>query len=160
MLGFDTMKTLSLLILLITAATVQSEPKPVIFTVLYSTNHTALMTNAEFRTTSGSKVFFVNEKYRGFEAIQLDTNVLERIGTTLAKLEAAQVALDAKNTHARLVQQADLAEANRQAAIKSVAIQNQSASEQSKKLIAEEMGNKLEHTSRARRAIEGDTIGR
>lgn len=70
----------------------------VIFNQLLSPSNTVLMTNAEFRCYSGSKIFFKNDNgYQAFHAFDLSSNVLVALHTSPAQLDAQQQALDAAN---------------------------------------------------------------
>lgn len=64
----------------------------IIFPQLLSCSNTVLMTQAEFRCTSGTKVIFIKDgNYQAFEASSLSSNVLTTIGATLDGLEAAKL---------------------------------------------------------------------
>lgn len=68
----------------------------IIFSTLLSTNETPLMTNAEFRCTQGIKVFFCTpdySQYQNFDAREIDTNQLARMGIDLFKMEDDQTRL-------------------------------------------------------------------
>ena len=70
----------------------------IMFPQLLSPTNSVLMTNAEFRTFSGKKIFFRNDAgYKSFTADDLNTNVLTALGTSAAKLNVQQAALDAAN---------------------------------------------------------------
>ena len=69
----------------------------IVFSVLLSTNESPLMTNAEFRCTQGIKVFFCTpdcSQYQSFDAREIDTNQLARMGLDLLKMEDDQTRLD------------------------------------------------------------------
>lgn len=52
------------------------------------------MTNAEFRCFAGDKLFFKNDGgYQSFHAADLNTNVLNALGTSVAKIEMQQKTL-------------------------------------------------------------------
>ena len=83
---------------------------PIVFSELLSTNESGLMTNAEFRCTQGLSVFFRSKDgsdYERFNAGEIDTNQLARMGLVLAKLRADQARLDAaRQRYAQEVAQA------------------------------------------------------
>jgi hypothetical protein len=65
----------------------------VIFPFLLSTNQATLMTNAEFRCTQGIKVFFCTpdySQYQNFDAREIDTNQLAKMGLDVSKMEGDQ----------------------------------------------------------------------
>jgi hypothetical protein len=98
------MKPIIALIILMAAEFGWSQTNTFLFPVLLSSTNSILMTNAEFRSTFGNKVIFKSDdSLKGFAAHSLHSNVLQRLGLTIEQLEAAQVALDAKNK--RLTQQ-------------------------------------------------------
>jgi exonuclease VII small subunit len=90
-------KTKLVLIAAVFAALVSSaQTNSIIFPELLSPTNSVLMTNAEFRTFSGSKIFFRNDDgYKSFQAAELNTNVLAALHITAAQLESQQAALDA-----------------------------------------------------------------
>jgi exonuclease VII small subunit len=88
-------KTVAILGLLICLSTTAQTN---FFPMLVSPANTVLMTNAEFRTFSGKKLFFKNDSgYKSFTAADLNSNVLAALGTSAAKLDSQQAALDAAN---------------------------------------------------------------
>jgi hypothetical protein len=75
-----------------------AQTNSIIFPQLLSPTNTVLMTNAEFRTFSGNKIFFKNDDgYKSFTAADLNTNVLAALGTSAEKLAAQQAKMDAAN---------------------------------------------------------------
>jgi len=89
-------KTKLVLIAAMFAALVSSaQTNAIIFPQLLSPTNSVLMTNAEFRCYFGNKIFFRNDAgYQSFHPADLNTNVLATLGTTSAKLEVQQKALD------------------------------------------------------------------
>jgi peroxiredoxin len=70
----------------------------IIFPHLLSPTDSVLMTNAEFRCFSGSKIYFRNDNgYQSFHAADLNPDVLAVLHVTDAQLEAQQKNLDAAN---------------------------------------------------------------
>lgn len=68
---------------------------PVVFPELLSSDHTVLMTNAEFRCTQGRRLIFRNAAaYQTFDSAVLDAGVLDRLGLSLDRLQAAQDRMD------------------------------------------------------------------
>ena len=81
-----------------------AQTNSIVFPELLSCSNTVLMTNAEFRCTSGTRVFFKNgSDYKFFDAFTLNSNVLAQIGISTNKLIAdnekiqKQKLLDTKN---------------------------------------------------------------
>lgn len=69
----------------------------IIFPLLLSTNESPLMTNAEFRCTQGIKVFFCTtdySQYQNFDAREIDTNQLARMGLDVSRMQADQARLE------------------------------------------------------------------
>jgi len=96
--NFDSAMKLPFIALGLLLAVVASGQSGIIFPQLLSPSNTVLMTNAEFRTFSGAKIFFKNDAgYKSFTAPDLNTNVLTALGTSADKLSAQQSALDAAN---------------------------------------------------------------
>lgn len=93
------MKTsLIFLIGILSAIAAPAQTNTVVFAQLLSPANAILMTNAEFRTFSGNKIFFKNDRgYQSFHASDLNTNVLNLIGTSANKLDSQQRALEAAN---------------------------------------------------------------
>jgi hypothetical protein len=72
-----------------------AQTNAIIFPQLLSPSNAVLMTNAEFRCINGSKIFFKNDAgYQSFACMDLSTNVLNALGTSVGKLDAQQKALD------------------------------------------------------------------
>jgi hypothetical protein len=100
----DLMKAIALLLtclmtgcLVSARAQTNSVVSPVVFPELRSITNSLLMTNAEFRCTVGSKVFFQSgDDEHGFEAESLDPDVLSSLGLSLDALKEAQARLDAQ----------------------------------------------------------------
>jgi hypothetical protein len=93
----ETMKTKLILIATMFAALVSfAQTNGIIFPQLLSSTNTVLMTNAEFRSYSGSRIIFKNDEgYQSFRAPDLNTNVLNALHITAAQLDLKQQALDA-----------------------------------------------------------------
>ena len=91
------MKTKLVFVAVVFAALGSSaQTNSIIFPQLLSPTNSVLMTNAEFRTFSGSKIFFRNDNgYQSFHAADLNTNVLAALHITAAQLELKQQAMDA-----------------------------------------------------------------
>jgi hypothetical protein len=65
-----------------------AQTNSIIFSQLLSSTNTVLMTNAEFRTISGAKIYFKNDAgYRMFYPGQLNSNALAVLHTSIAQLE-------------------------------------------------------------------------
>jgi regulator of protease activity HflC (stomatin/prohibitin superfamily) len=131
------MKQIVALIFLMAVECGRSETNAVVFPALLSSTNSTLLSNAEFRRTFGSKVIFKSQdNLVGFEARSLHSNVLQRLGLTVEKLEADQAALDAKNR--RLTQQ-ELEQQKQQAILRNaqMAAQAQRNAEESQKQKAE-----------------------
>ena len=119
----ETMKTKLILIATMFAALVSfAQTNGIIFPQLLSSTNTVLMTNAEFRSYSGSRIIFKNDEgYQSFHAPDLNTNVLNALHITAAQLDLKQQALDAASQKYKdqvyKAQVADEAERERQLAI-------------------------------------------
>lgn len=86
-----------LMLLAIGCQGLQAQTNAVVFPRLLSCSNIVLMTDAEFRCTVGSKVFFQSgDDERGFEAETLDTNVLAKLGLSVDTLKEAQAKMDAQ----------------------------------------------------------------
>ena len=98
------MKTL--LVLLIGCASViilDAQTNSIVFPQLLSATNSVLMTNAEFRAVSGSKLIFkANDSYQSFEARLLNEDVLKRLGITVSQLESNKAAALRTNLKASL----------------------------------------------------------
>lgn len=91
-------KLILLCLLCVLSRPCSAQTNSIVFPELLSPTNSVLMTNAEFRTFSGKKIFFKNDAgYKSFTAADLNTNVLAALGTSAAKLDAQQAALDAAN---------------------------------------------------------------
>jgi hypothetical protein len=141
------MKPIIALIFLMAAECGWSETNAVMFPVLLSSTNSTLLSNAEFRRTFGSKVIFKSEdNLVGFEGRSLHSNVLQRLGLTVEKLEADQAALDAKNR--RLTQQ-ELEQQKQQAILR-----NAQLAAQAQKIEQENQKQKAEAEARQKDAKE------
>lgn len=104
----------------------------IIFPFLLSTNESTLMTNAEFRCTQGVRVFFCNSDgsiYQSFNASEIDSNQLARMGLDLATMEAAQSRLEeSREQFAQQEAAGQAAAAAAQAQAAQQALQEQNAS--------------------------------
>jgi len=107
------MKTI-LLMLGVLASLIMSLPaqtNAIIFPQLLSPTNSILMMDAEFRCFSGNKIFFKNDAgYKSFFAADLNTNVLNALNTTAAKLDANQEAVAAANLRYKVQNAARIAE--------------------------------------------------
>jgi hypothetical protein len=94
----------------------------IIFPQLLSCSNTVLMTGAEYRCTTGTKVVFMkDDSYQSFEAAALNSNVLATIGVTLEKLEADKQRKTLNDASYQRERAADLA---RDAALQAEGIQH------------------------------------
>lgn len=76
-------------------ATTTLSTNVIVFEQLLSSSNTVLMTNAEFRCTSGDRIFFRNDAgYQDFHAADLNSNVLGKLHLTTDQLDLQQVRLD------------------------------------------------------------------
>src|SRR5580692_8643893 len=91
------MKKLTLIAaIILTAIASRAQTNSIIFPQLLSCTNTVLMTNAEFRCTTGSRVVFLSGgNYEIYEAESLNTNVLNQLGCNVQKMKRAQLDLEA-----------------------------------------------------------------
>ena len=86
-----------LILLALGSQALTAQTNQVVFPQLLSCSNNVLMTNAEFRVSVGSKLFFQSgDDERGFEADALDTNVLATLGLSAEALKEAQAKMDAQ----------------------------------------------------------------
>jgi hypothetical protein len=84
---------LVMLMLLASALALNAQTNKLVFDQLLSCSNTVLMTNAEYRCTTGMRVAFMNAGgCQLFDVRSIDTNALERIG-----ISSDQLALKDKN---------------------------------------------------------------
>jgi hypothetical protein len=70
-----------MLMLLAGALTLNAQTNQIVFDRLMSCSNTVLMTNAEYRCTTGMRVAFLNaDGCQLFDVRSIDTNALNRIG--------------------------------------------------------------------------------
>jgi len=87
-------KLIAFSLFLTVAASAQTNA--IIFPQLLSPSGTVLMTNAEFRVIYGNKIWFLNDVgYKSFNADDLNTNVLNALGTSADELDSKKAAADA-----------------------------------------------------------------
>lgn len=95
------MKIVLLLTCLLIGLRMEAQTNQVVFTELKSAAGNVLMTNATYRCVVGEKLFFENDQgEHGFKAVDLDTNILNRLGMSLAQLTAAQSRINERNAAA------------------------------------------------------------
>lgn len=115
------MKTILFLALALICGSAVAQTNLIVFPELKSATGDVLMTNATYRLAVGEKLYFENDSgEHGFNAVSLDTNVLNRLGMSAADRLAAQKRINAQNqaalqTHEQFLQQQAAAE--QQAAI-------------------------------------------
>jgi hypothetical protein len=97
----------SLIFLALLVNTVFAQTKSIIFPQLLSITNSVLMTNAEFRDVSGTRIIFLaNDVYQSFEASNLNESVLSRLGLTVSQLKSNKDAAKTKQQAAQVAQAA------------------------------------------------------
>lgn len=109
--------TIGLFLAFISAAQTNATHRavPVIFMQLLSAANSVLMTNAEFNTTVGNKLYFSNGgTCRAFRATNLNADVLATLHIAPEQLDAQQRTMDAAAQDRKDIAAAQLAEQVRQ----------------------------------------------
>lgn len=101
------MKSFFIAFALLLANSAFAQTKSIIFPQLLSITNSVLMTNAEFRVVSGTRItFLANDVYQSFEASNLNESVLSRLGLTVSQLKSNKDAAKTKQQAAQVAQAA------------------------------------------------------